>query len=568
MQHLKIDGELFKELVVNGAANLSINYKAVDALNVFPVPDGDTGTNMRMTIDAGANEIKKEDTKSIYEIAKKLSRGMLMGARGNSGVILSQFFRGIYKGFKGTTEEGIQEATIKEFAKAFLSGVDQAYHAVNKPVEGTILTVARESSKKAYKAVKKATSLEDFFKILIDEAHASLGRTPSLLPVLQEAGVVDSGGAGLVYILEGMQKALNGEIVEVKEQMTLHQSVDDRGAFNADSELVYGYCTEFILQLQNKKVDVKKFDVKVIIDFLETLGDSIVALKDDDIIKVHVHTKTPGVVLNHCQQYGEYVTLKIENMSVQHSEGNAEHNHDEHHDECQCDDCVKTRKESTRKKFAIVAVASGEGLVELFKEIGVDYVVEGGQSMNPAAEDFIKGFDSLNAENIIVFPNNSNIVLTAEQAAKYYEGAKIYVAPSKTLAQGYSALTMLDLSSGDIDTILGEIKDVIDNVTTGLVTYSIRDAEIEGVHINEGDYIGLCNGKIVVSENTKLEAIKGILENTDMDAKEIVTIIYGKDVDEEEVANVKSLIHELYPKIEIDAIGGKQDVYSYILSIE
>lgn len=567
MQHFKIDGELFKQLVINGAANLSINYKAVDALNVFPVPDGDTGTNMRMTIDAGANEIKKEDTKSIYEISKKLSRGMLMGARGNSGVILSQFFRGIYKGFKGTTEEGIKEATTKEFAKAFLSGVDQAYHAVNKPVEGTILTVAKDSSKKAYKSVKKATSIEDFFKVLIDEAHASLGRTPSLLPVLQEAGVVDSGGAGLVYILEGMQKALHGEKIEAQGQMTLHQSVVNRGSFNADSELEYGYCTEFILQLQNKKVDIEKFEVRTIIDFLETLGDSIVALKDDDIIKVHVHTKTPGVVLNHCQQYGEYITLKIENMSVQHSEGSLE-NHEEHHDECECDDCAKARKEAARKKFAIVAVASGEGLVELFKEIGVDYVVEGGQSMNPAAEDFVHGFDSLNAENIIVFPNNSNIVLTAEQAAKYYEGANIYVVPSKTLAQGYSALTMLDLSSGDIDTILEEIKEVIDNVTSGLVTYSIRNAEIEGVHINEGDYIGIRNGKIVVSKDTKLEAIKGILENTDMDSKEIITIIYGKDVEAEEMEKVEAVIKELYPKIEIDAIEGKQEVYSYILSIE
>ena len=526
MQHLKIDGELYKQLVINGAANLSANYKTVDALNVFPVPDGDTGTNMRMTIEAGANEIKNLEEKSIYEVAKKLSRGMLMGARGNSGVILSQFFRGIYKGLAG-----FKEVTAKEFGKAFLRGVDQAYHAVMKPVEGTILTVAKDASKKAYKLTKKSTSLEDFFKILIDEAHASLGRTPSLLPVLQEAGVVDSGGAGFVYILEGMHKALNGEIIEVKDEFNVHQSVISQGTFNADSELEYGYCTEFILQLQNKKVDVKKFEVKTIVDFLETLGDSIVALKDEDIIKVHVHTKTPGEVLNHCQQYGEYVTLKIENMSVQHSEVMVkDDNNNKSLEECNCPQCVEARKQSVRKKFAIVAVASGEGLVEVFKEMGVDYIVEGGQSMNPAAEDFVKGFDSLNAENIIVFPNNSNIVLTAEQAAKYYDKAKIHVAPSKTLAQGYSALTMLDLSSGDVEVILSEISDVINNVTTGLVTYSIRNAEIEGVHINEGDYIGICNGKIVVSENTKLDAIKGILSNVDINEKEIITIIYGKDV--------------------------------------
>ncbi|MCM1513382.1 MAG: DAK2 domain-containing protein [Anaeroplasma bactoclasticum] len=566
MQHLKIDGELFKQLVINGAANLSVNYKAVDALNVFPVPDGDTGTNMRMTIEAGANEIRNLETKSIYEISKVLSRGMLMGARGNSGVILSQFFRGIYKGFKGTTEKGLVEVTTKELGKAFLSGVDQAYHAVMKPVEGTILTVARESSKKAYKLTKKTTTIEEFFRILIDEAHASLGRTPSLLPVLQEAGVVDSGGAGLIYILEGMQKALLGEMIEVSDQVATHQSVVSRGSFNAHSELEYGYCTEFILQLQHKKVDVAHFEVKTIVEFLETLGDSIVALKDEDIVKVHVHTKTPGVVLSHCQQYGEYITLKIENMSVQHTETTV--GEQANQEQCNCPECVEARKKDVHKKFAIVSVASGEGLIEVFKEMGVDYVVEGGQSMNPAAEDFVKGFDSLNADNIIVFPNNSNIVLTAEQAAKYYEKAKVYVVPSKTLAQGYSALTMLDLSSGDIDTILEEIKSVMANVTTGLVTYSIRNAEIEGVHINEGDYIGICNGKIVVSEKEKEDAFKGLLANVDMDEKEIITIIYGKDVDEAQLEMLQAYISETYPKVEVESISGKQDVYSYILSIE
>lgn len=571
MQHFKVNGELFRELVVNGAANLSAHYKEVDALNVFPVPDGDTGTNMRMTIEAGANSIKDLNETSIYLIAKQLSRGMLMGARGNSGVILSQFFRGIYKGLaevKGTgKEEHATEVSIKDFGKAFLRGVDQAYCAVMKPVEGTILTVAKDSAKKAYKLGKKTTSLEDYLKILIDEAHASLGRTPSLLPALQEAGVVDSGGAGLVYIFEGMQKYLLGEVIEVTDSILTHQSVISNGTFNADSELTYGYCTEFILQLQNKKVDTKAFDVKVIVDFLESLGDSIVALKDEDIVKVHVHTKTPGKVLEHCQQYGEYVTLKIENMSVQHSENTLEQT--KHETEvCDCPECTEIRKQQARKKFGIIAVASGEGLVEVFKEMGVDYVVEGGQSMNPSAEDFVKGFDELNVENIIVFPNNSNIVLTAEQAAKYYDKAKVYVAPSKSLAQGYSALTMLDLSSGNIETILEEIKEVISNVTTGLVTYSIRNAEIEGVHINEGDYIGICNGKIVTSVNTKIDAVKGILDSANTDEKEIITIIYGKDVTEEELQKVEELINENYPSLEVDIISGKQEIYSFVLSIE
>ena len=564
MQHLKLDGELYKSLVINGAANLAAHYKEVDALNVFPVPDGDTGTNMRMTIEAGANVLKTLEEKSIYVVAQTLSRGMLMGARGNSGVILSQFFRGIYRGLQGFEEVG-----VKDFSKAMISGVDYAYRAVMKPVEGTILTVAKDSCKKAQKLVKKTTTFEDYFKILIDEAHAALGRTPSLLPALADAGVVDSGGAGLVYVFEGMQKALHGETVVVEDEMTSQKSVLPTGSFNADSDLEYGYCTEFILQLQNKKVDVKNFDVKVIVEYLESLGDSIVALKDEDIVKVHVHTKTPGNVLNHCQQYGEYVTLKIENMSVQHSEIEAGAQAEPKTGaECDCPECVEAREKKTRKKFAIVAVASGDGLVEIFKEMGVDYVVSGGQSMNPSAEDFVKGFDTLNADNIIVFPNNSNIVLTAQQAAKYYQHANIIVAPSKTLAQGYSALTMLDLSSGDADTILSEIKDVIANVTTGLVTYSIRNAEIEGVLIKEGDYIGICNGKIVVSVEEKVDAVMGILENADLSEKEIITIIYGQDVTEEDVEHIEELISEKYPNLEIDTICGQQDVYSYILSIE
>ena len=284
----------------------------------------------------------------------------------------------------------------------------------------------------------------------------------------------------------------------------------------------------------------------------------------DRIVKVHVHTKTPGDVLNFCQQFGEFVTIKIENMSVQHSDGPAQ----VQEEQCNCDECVEMRKNAVQKKFAVVAVASGEGLVNAFKEMGVDYVVEGGQSMNPSAEDFNVGFDSLNAQNIIVFPNNSNIVLTAQQAAKYYKKANVYVVPSKTLAQGYSALTMLDLSSGNIETILEEINEVVKNVTTGLITYSIRTTEIEGLKINEGDYIGICNGRIVVSKQERLDAVKQLLESANAGEKDIVTIIVGKDVSEEELAELTSFIEDNYSNLEIDTINGQQDVYSYIFSIE
>ena len=560
MATLKVNGELYKQLVIYGAANLRANYKVIDALNVFPVPDGDTGTNMRMTIEAGATAIKDANEESVYEMSKKVSRGMLMGARGNSGVILSQFFRGIYKGFKD-----IKEASVKDFAKAFQSGVNQAYHAVLKPVEGTILTVAREASEKAFKTIKKNDSLEKYFEIYLKEANASLQRTPELLPVLKEAGVVDSGGAGFICVIEGMQKYLLGEKIEEVEVVTETQTVN-RGSFNAHSKLEFGYCTEFILQLQYAKVDIAKFDIKVISDYLETIGNSIVALQDEDIVKVHVHTMTPGKVFEHCQQYGEFITLKIENMQVQHNEGTVLENNNPA--QCDCPECVEMRRSEERKKFAVVAVASGDGLVNIFKEMGVDYVVSGGQSMNPSAEDFVKGFDLLNAENIIVFPNNSNIVLTAQQAAKYYDKANIIVVPSKTLAQGYSALTMLDLSSGDADQIVEEIKEVIANVTTGLITYSIRDTEFEDVKIKQGDYIGICNGKIVTANVSRLESVKKLLEFSDIAEKEIITIITGKDASAEEIQAVKAHIAEAYPHVEVDEITGEQDIYSYIFSIE
>ena len=556
MSNKTMDGQLFREILISGAANLALNYKKVDALNVFPVPDGDTGTNMRMTIEAGAAEVKNVTETSIYDVAKKASRGMLMGARGNSGVILSQLFRGLYKGLAGHNAVNAVELGV-----AFNSAVDQAYGAVLKPQEGTILTVARESAEYVNKMVTEKTTLIEFFELLMEEGNRSLQRTPELLPVLKEAGVVDSGAVGYLCVIEGMLKALQGEPIEASAILeNTHVSVSR--TFNAHSTLEYGYCTEFILQLQYAKVDIANFDIKVITDFLETLGDSIVAIKDEDIVKIHVHTKTPGVVLNTCQQYGEFVTLKIENMSVQHSEMAVSD------EECNCDECVEMRKQQAPKKFGVVCVASGDGLVEIFKQMGADYVVEGGQSMNPSAEDFVKGFDCLNAENIIVFPNNSNIVLTAEQAAKYYKDANVYVVKSKTLAQGYSALTMLDLSSGDINTIIEELQGVISNVTTGLITYSIRDAEIDGINIKKDDYIGICNGAMKVSVANRLEAAKELIAQTDIEEKDIITIIYGKDVDEAELALLVEHIENTYTNVEVDTINGGQNVYSYILAIE
>ena len=557
MSTIKVNGELYKIIVKNGAVSLRNNYKLIDQLNVFPVPDGDTGTNMSMTIEAGVAALENEVETSIYAMAKKFSRGMLMGARGNSGVILSQFFRGIYKGLDGFDEVG-----AKEFAKAFKRGVEQAYKAVMKPVEGTILTVCREASEYALKKVSKKSTIDEFFELFLTEAYASLERTPDLLPQLKDAGVVDSGAAGFIKIIEGMQKAINGEILEHTEAESVVTSTVSRGSFNAHSELTYGYCTEFILQLQHSKVDIASFDESTITSQLEQLGDSIVCFKDEDIVKVHVHTKTPGVVLNIGQKYGEFITMKIENMSIQHNESL------EIQEQCDCEQCVEMRAKQERKKYAVVAVASGAGLVSIFKSMGVDYVVSGGQTMNPSAEDFVTAFDSINAENIIVFPNNSNIIMAAEQAGKYYDKANIVVIKTKSIAQGYSALTILDFSSDDLEQIKESIQEVITNVTTGLVTYSIRDASIDGIEIKKDDYIGIINGRMVASTNSKVETVKKMLTGTDLSEKYIITVITGADALPNETEEILTFISENYPEIETDVVDGQQEVYSYILSLE
>jgi len=562
MNTIKVNGELYKQIVTNGAINLHNNYKEIDSLNVFPVPDGDTGTNMSMTIQAGVQTIKDSKETSIYEMAKELSHGMLMGARGNSGVILSQFFRGLYKGLAGYTEVG-----VKELGLAFNQGVTQAYHAVQKPVEGTILTVCKDATNFAVGKITKKTTFDEFFDNFLEEAYRSLERTPDLLPVLKDAGVVDSGAAGFIKVIEGMSLALKGEmLVEINTTSSPKVKVLNRGNFNASTELTFGYCTEFILQLQHSKVDVATFDEKIIIDYLVTIGNSIVCFKDEDIVKAHVHTKTPGEVFNFAQQFGEFITIKVENMQISHTE--SQDIIDATQQQCNCPECVQMRASQEKKKFAIVAVANGAGLTQTFKSMGVDYIVSGGQTMNPSSEDFVKGFDSLNAENIFVFPNNSNIIMAAEQAAKYYDKANVIVIKSKSLAQGYSALTMFDVSSGEIDEIVEEVNEVIKNVTTCLVTYSIRDASIDGVEIKKDDYIGIVDGKMVTSTSTKVETVKDMLSKIDLSLKEIATIITGAGTTTEELNEIIEFINKNYPDIEVDTINGGQDVYSFILSIE
>lgn len=560
MNIMKIDGQFFKSLILKGAENLKMNYQYIDSLNVFPVPDGDTGTNMRMTIEGGVNEIAMLDEKNIFEISKKLSRGMLMGARGNSGVILSQLFRGMSKGL-----EGMSSVNSIGLAKAFESGVKQAYKAVMTPVEGTILTVAREASEKISLIANSKMSINEFLDEYIMEAKASLGRTPELLPVLKEAGVVDSGGAGYICIIEGMIKCLNGEALST--DFTLNANAAHNEKINTSGEEVeFGYCTEFILQL-TKVDDYNKFDEKEIYNQIEPIGNSIVLVKDEDMIKVHIHTLTPGNVFNIAQQYGEFIKIKVENMTIQHNELQ-EIKHVEE-GQCACGEVHhKTPvKPEIRSKYAVVSVATGEGLIKTFKEMGVDYVVSGGQSMNPSTEDFINGFDTLNADNIIVFPNNKNIVLAAKQAAKIYKDSKIWVVETKTISQGFSALTMLDLN-GEPEQILEEMEEVISNVISGSITYSIRDTKIEEINVHKDDFIGILDGKIVSSNKKRTDAVKGLLKAKDISNKDIITIIYGTGVNQKEINEITKYIERYYDNLEIEVIEGNQDVYSYILVIE
>ena len=559
-----IDGALFKTLVINGAANLKANYQYVDSLNVFPVPDGDTGTNMKMTIEGGINEISTIDEKNIYEVTKKLSRGMLMGARGNSGVILSQLFRGFNKGCK-------EQAKLNAMglAQAFQSGVEQAYKAVMKPAEGTILTVAREAAEKMKIISYSKMPIVEFFEEYLAEAKKSLENTPNLLPVLKEAGVVDSGGAGYVCIIEGMLKALKGEVISLDEDDKKDMHIAQFTVNTQTQNNEFGYCTEFLVDLDKEKIgcEIAEFNEKTILDRISELGNSIVILKDENVVKCHIHTLKPGVVLNIAQEYGEFLKLKIENMSIQHSQlqqVSAPEAESLHQAPAAPE---KPQRPDVRSKYAVVAVASGEGLTNTFKEMGVDYVVSGGQSMNPCTEDFINGFDTLNADNIVVFPNNKNILLAAKQAAKIYKESNVIVVPTSTIAEGFSALTMLD-TNDEPDKLVENLEGIIANVTSISVTYSIRDTKIGDVEVHKDDFIGIMNGKIVSSNKRRYDTMKELLKQANLKEKDIITIIYGKDVTEKIANDLVKYIKKQYTNIEIELINGGQDVYSYIIALE
>ncbi|MBQ2826944.1 MAG: DAK2 domain-containing protein [Clostridia bacterium] len=548
-----LGGWLMAKMAFGGAARLRSNAEEVNKLNVFPVPDGDTGDNMRMTIESGIAALENLDTDDLAEVMRVFSHGMLLGARGNSGVILSQLFAGIAKGFEGS--DSADPATL---GRALEEGVKQAYSSVMTPTEGTILTVAREAVEYAVKSITPASTIRSFFADLVKAMHESLERTPEILTVLKEAGVVDSGGAGLLYIIEGFNSVLNGEEVPEEAIQTSAVSTAPKtafelaAAFGPDSKMEFGYCTELMIQLMNSKTDINSFDVEALKAFLGSVGNSVVAFKTDSIVKIHVHTFTPEKVFAYCHSFGEFISVKVENMSLQHTEIEA-----------------KEEEAPAPKKYGIVAVTNGPGIESLYRELGTDEIVQGGQTQNPSTNDFLDAFSRVNAEHIYVFPNNGNILMAAQQAANIYDKSTVHVIPSKNIGTGYVAISSADMTNDDPNAIEEEMKAAMLTVTAGYVSPSIRDAEMNGVTINKGDTIGIIEKKIVLADPDKgCAAYRLAVKLLEDPGKFMLTVFRGKDATEAEEAVLKQCLEENCPSAEVYFIDGGQDIYPYIFVAE
>lgn len=534
-------------MLIGGAEYIKTNSATINDLNVFPVPDGDTGTNMTKTIEGGLAHVINEDVTGVSAVMDKFAEGLLLGARGNSGVILSQIFAGIKDGLSGC-----DTVDATELSNAYKSGIAKSYAAVSNPTEGTILTVFRESTEYAAKNIKKSSSIEEFYKLHIEEAKRSLARTKELLPVLAEADVVDSGGAGYLSIAMGMYSALTGEYnAEAYNFSESTQTVSlDFSRFTRDSELKYGYCTEFLLRLTTAKCNPDTFSSDTLVRELTELGgQSIVAYKDTDIVKVHVHTMQPGMALATGQKYGEFLTVKIENMELEHS------------------DPEKT-KPKKHKKFATVAVASGDGICALFTAMGADAIVSGGQTDNPSTEEFIEAFDEVNADAVIVMPNNKNVFLAANQAAELYKNSKVYIVPTQSLMEGYGALSVITAGVDNVESLVESATRAAKGVLGGEVTRAVRDVTLDDKHIEKGDYISIAGGHIASVGQTRNEALLGMLDTIDMDEYEIITLFVGAEVDDDARVEITELLEEKYPDCEIIVHIGGQELYDYFVAIE
>jgi len=550
-----LDGRRFAEMILQGADQLSNNAKLVDALNVFPVPDGDTGTNMNLSMTSGAKEVRSQTTDHIGKVGQALSKGLLMGARGNSGVILSQLFRGFSKAI-----ESKSSISSVEFADALQAGVNTAYKAVMKPVEGTILTVAKDAARAAVMASETETSIIKVMEKTLEEAEASLKRTPDLLPVLKEVGVVDSGGQGLVFVYEGFLANLKGEKLQASSKTgpSMNELVNAEHHKSVQShmnteDIEFGYCTEFMVRFEEGK---KAFDEDLFRNDLSEFGDSLLVIADDELAKVHIHAEHPGEVLSYGQKYGNLINMKIENMRQQHTDIVGEQI-----------PAPSTEPEKQEKgKYGIVTVTMGKGIAELFRSIGANEVIEGGQTMNPSTEDIVKAIQDVNAENIIILPNNSNIVMAAQQAASVVD-ENVIVIPSKTVPQGMAALLSFNPTAEPTD-VQSTMNDALGNVKSGQITYAVRDTNIDGLDISKGDFMGISNGKIVITDREQLLAAKKLLLEMISNEDEILTIIQGEDTSDEEIAKLIEFVEEKFEDVEVEVHNGEQPLYSYIFSVE
>ncbi|HGZ8429496.1 TPA: fatty acid kinase catalytic subunit FakA [Staphylococcus aureus] len=545
----KINGKLFADMIIQGAQNLSNNADLVDSLNVYPVPDGDTGTNMNLTMTSGREEVENNLSKNIGELGKTFSKGLLMGARGNSGVILSQLFRGFCKNI-----ESESEINSKLLAESFQAGVETAYKAVMKPVEGTILTVAKDA---AQAAIEKANNTEDCIELMeyiIVKANESLENTPNLLAVLKEVGVVDSGGKGLLCVYEGFLKALKGEKVEAKvakldKDEFVHDEHDFHGVINTE-DIIYGYCTEMMVRFGKNK---KAFDEQEFRQDMSQFGDSLLVINDEEIAKVHVHTEYPGKVFNYGQQYGELIKLKVENMREQHREVIRKEQH-----------TAKPKMETV--ETAIITISMGEGISEIFKSMGATHIISGGQTMNPSTEDIVKVIEQSKCKRAIILPNNKNILMASEQAASIVD-AEAVVIPTKSIPQGISALFQYDVDA-TLEENKAQMADSVNNVKSGSLTYAVRDTKIDGVEIKKDAFMGLIEDKIVSSQSDQLTTVTELLNEMLADDSEILTVIIGQDAEQAVTDNMINWIEEQYPDVEVEVHEGGQPIYQYFFSVE
>ena len=547
----KINGLVLAKMIDLGARNLAKNAEKINSLNVFPVPDGDTGTNMNLSMSSGAKETAANTVENIGELGKSFSKGLLMGARGNSGVILSQIFRGMSQYIVDK-----KEIDSKEFAAAIQNGVNIAYKAIIKPVEGTILTVAREAAEAGVKKAESTTSVIEVMEAIYAEAQESLKRTPDLLPILKEVGVVDSGGQGLVCVYQGFVAALKGEEIDgldaVETNIVDMQFEDDHDMdFMSPEDIVYGFCTEFTVRLDKDK---KEFDEDQFRKDMSEFGDSLLVISDSEYVKIHVHTETPGEVFNYGQQYGELIKIKSDNMREQHREVLRKQESKQ----------VTTSKEV--KEQAMISISMGSGLSKVLTSMGVDYVVEGGQTMNPSTEDIMKAIKEVNAKNIYIFPNNKNIQLAAKQAAELAE-ENVYVVESKTAPQGLAAVMVFNPNVSPEENF-ANMQEVLGTVSTLEVTHAVRDTHIEGVEIKKDEFMGIRDGKIVVSNLSLNTVLEELLEKSIDEDKEIVTIYLGEESTDEYTDFLEKLIEDKYPDVEVELVESGQPVYPYIIGLE